>query len=223
MAENMLYYGDNLEILRRYVPTESVDLIYLDPPFKSNQDYNILFSEQDGTRSAAQIKAFEDTWQWDQAAAATFHEMVETGPERVSIAMQAFQDFLPDSDMLAYLAMMAPRLVELQRVLRPTGSIYLHCDPTASHYLKMLMDAVFGPANFRNDIVWKRKAGRGETNQAAIRFGITNDNILFFVKSAEAPFTRQYRPNNPEYIKSKFVYVEPGSGRRYQLDNLTSP
>jgi site-specific DNA-methyltransferase (adenine-specific) len=125
--------------------------------------------------------------------------------------------------MLAYLAMMAPRLVELQRVLKPTGSIYLHCDPTASHYLKMLMDAVFGPANFRNDIVWKRKAGRGETNQAAIRFGITNDNILFFGKSAEALFTRQYRPNNLKYIESKFVYVEPGSGRRYQLDNLTSP
>src|SRR5579863_6540646 len=120
-AVNTLYYGDNLDILRRYIKDETVDLVYLDPPFKSNQDYNVLFAEKDGTRAAAQIKAFEDTWQWDQDAARAYHEIVETGPERVSKVMQAFMTFLGGSgdnasDMMAYLAMMAPRLVELRRV-----------------------------------------------------------------------------------------------------------
>jgi len=140
---NKLYFGDNLEVLRRHVDEESVDLIYLDPPFKSNQDYNVLFAEH-GTRSAAQIKAFEDTWHWDETAAGAYQEIVETGG-RVAVVMLAFKTFLGDSDMMAYLSMMAPRLVELQRVLKTTGSLYLHCDPTASHYLKMLLDAVFGP------------------------------------------------------------------------------
>ena len=124
--------------------------------------------------------------------------------------------------MLAYLSMMAPRLLALRRVMKPTASIYLHCDPTASHYLKLLMDAVFGPENFRNDIIWKRKAGRGETNLAAIRFGVTADNILFYVKSSEAQLNRQYRESNPEYIATKFTHVDD-DGRRYRRDNLTSP
>src|SRR5438034_9910515 len=169
MNKNRLYYGDNLDVLRRYIDSESVDLVYLDPPFKSDQDYNVLFAEKSGKRSASQIRAFEDTWQWDEAAASLYRETVEAGG-RVSEALQAFRTFLGDSDMLAYLTMMAPRLVELRRVLKHNGSLYLHCDPTASHYLKLLLDAVFGPDNFRNDIVWKRKAGRGETNNAAIRF-----------------------------------------------------
>jgi site-specific DNA-methyltransferase (adenine-specific) len=219
---NTLYYGDNLDILRRYVKDETVDLVYLDPPFKSNQDYNVLFAEQNGTRSAAQIKAFEDTWRWDEESARTYQETVETGPEDVSKVMQAFRTFLGENDMLAYLSMMAPRLVELRRVLKPTGSIYLHCDPTASHYLKLLMDAVFKPVNFRNEIVWKRKAGRGETNQAAIRFGITVDSILFFARSPAAPLHRQYRESNANYIESKFTHIDE-QGRRYRLDNITSP
>ncbi len=144
MMKNVLYYGDNLDILRRYIKDETIDLIYLDPPFKSNQDYNVLFAERNGSRSAAQIKAFEDTWQWDEASAKTYHEIVESGPEKVSQVMQAFNTYLSGSDMLAYLSMMAPRLVKLHQVLKASGSIYLHCDPTASHYLKMLMDAVFG-------------------------------------------------------------------------------
>src|SRR5687767_11063458 len=135
--ESKLFYGDNLGILRDYIPSESVDLIYLDPPFKSNQDYNVLFAEQDGSRSPAQIKAFGDTWHWDHAAATAYDEIVEAGG-KVSEAMQAFQKFLGQNDMLAYLAMMAPRLVELRKALKKTGSIYLHCDPTASHYIKML-------------------------------------------------------------------------------------
>src|ERR1017187_5876866 len=148
MAENLVYYGDNLEILRDYVKDESVDLIYLDPPFKSNQDYNVLFAEQDGARAASQIRAFKDTWHWDMAAAAAYQEIVEAGG-KVSQAMQAFRAFLGENDMLAYLSMMAPRLVELRRVLKAKGNIFLHCDTTASHYLKLLMDSVFGPVNFR--------------------------------------------------------------------------
>lgn len=153
MSQNTLYYGDNLDILRDYIKDKSVDLIYLDPPFKSNQDYNVLFAEQNGSRSAAQIKVFEDTWRWDLAAEAAYKETVEAGG-RVSQAMQAFRMYLDNSDMLAYLSMMAPRLVELKRVLKSTGSIYLHCDPTASHFLKLLMDAVFKVDNFRNEIIW---------------------------------------------------------------------
>ena len=175
MPENTLYYGDNLDILRRYVKDESVDLIYLDPPFKSSQDYNVLFKEQNGTRAAAQIMAFEDTWRWDEAAASAFEEIVVAGG-RASQVMQAFRTFLGENDMMAYLSMMAPRLVELRRVLKSTGSIYLHCDPTASHYLKMLMDAVFGVQNFRNEIVWHYKRWPAKQKN----FQRMHDVVLFY-------------------------------------------
>jgi hypothetical protein len=146
--KNTLYYGDNLEILRRYIDDESVDLTYLDPPFNSNADYNVLFREHGGAGAAAQIKAFGDTWEWNIDAARSFEEVVEAGG-RVSATLQAFRQMLGDSDMLAYLAMMAPRLIELHRVLKATGSLYLHCDPTASHYLKIMLDAIFDPQSFR--------------------------------------------------------------------------
>ena len=140
-AKNRLYYGDNLAVLREHIADRSVDLIYLDPPFNSRQDYNVLFAEKDGHRSAAQITAFKDTWEWNEEAARSYEEVVEQGG-RVADAMRAFRTLLGGSDMLAYLAMIAPRLVELRRVLKDTGSIYLHCDPTASHYLKLLMDLI---------------------------------------------------------------------------------
>lgn len=178
--QNVLYYGDNLEILQRYIKDESVDLIYLDPPFKSNQDYNVLFKEQNGSRSAAQIKAFKDTWQWDRVSAVAYENIVETGPQRVSQVMQAFRTFLGENDMMAYLAMMAPRFVEMHRVLKSTGSIYLHCDPTASHYLKMLMDAVFRPVCFKNEIIWHyRKWPSGKYT-----FQRNHDILLFYSKSS---------------------------------------
>ncbi len=142
--KNQLYYGDNYEVLQRYIKDESVDLVYLDPPFNSRQDYNVLFAEKDGSQSSSQIHAFEDTWEWNIDAERSYQHIVEQGG-RVADALRAFRTFLGGSDMMAYLAMMAPRLVELRRVLKETGSIYLHCDPTASHYLKILMDAVFGP------------------------------------------------------------------------------
>ena len=179
MTENILYYGDNLEILRRYIKDETVDLIYLDPPFKSNQDYNVLFAEQNGSRSAAQIKAFEDTWEWNTVAAAAYQEIVESGHQRVSQAMQAFRTFLGESDMMAYLSMMAPRLVELHRVLKSTGSIYLHCDQTASAHLRLLMDAVFRPNNFQNEIVWSYKRWPAKSRHYQ-RF---HDTILFYSKN----------------------------------------
>jgi len=216
MAENFLYYGDNLEILRRYIEDESVDLVYLDPPFKSDQDYNILFAERNGSQAAAQIKAFEDTWHWDKVSAAAYQEIVETGPARVSQAMQAFRTFLGENDMMAYLAMMAPRLVELQRVLKPTGSIYLHCDPTASHYLKILMDAVFGPVNMLNEIIWKRTHAHG----GAIRFGPVHDEILYYSKTGDYKWNPQHVPYSPEYISNFFKFTDP-DGRRYRLTILT--
>ena len=218
MLDNFLYYGDNLDILRRWVGDESVDLVYLDPPFNSNATYNILFKEKSGTGAAAQIKAFGDTWQWDQGAAAAYQEVVEAGG-KVSQVMQAFRTFLGTNDMLAYLAMMAPRLVELRRVLKPTGSIYLHCDPTASHYLKMLMDAVFGADNFSNEITWKRTHAHGDSRK---RFANVSDTILFYSKSHNYLFNRQYLPYSQEYL-DKFYRFTDENGRRYRLVSLRSP
>lgn len=214
-AMNYLYTGDNLDVLRERVDTESVDLVYLDPPFKSDQNYNILFQEQDGSRSAAQIQAFEDTWQWDQRSAAAYQEVVESGG-RVSQAMQAFRPFIGDSDMLAYLSMMAPRLVELHRVLKKTGSLYLHCDPTASHYLKILLDAIFRPENFRNEVVWKRTHSHGSSK----RYGPVHDIIFFYTKSDRFKWTNPRVPHDAEYIEKHFTQLDE-DGRAYQPISLT--
>ncbi|MCJ7620991.1 MAG: restriction endonuclease [Anaerolineae bacterium] len=217
VEHNMLYYGDNLDVLRRHCSDQSVDLLYLDPPFNSNATYNVLFAEQNGSRAAAQIKAFEDTWRWDQAAAETYQQVVEAGG-KVSQAMQAFRMFLGDSNMLAYLAMMAPRLVELRRVLKPTGSIYLHCDPTASHYLKMLMDAVFGPVSFRSEIVWKRTSARSDSH----RWNHIHDIILFYTRGSEYTWHTQHTAYDGAYTDKFYRFVEPSTGRRYCSDNLTA-
>lgn len=199
-TKNLLYYGDNLVVMQRNLPSEFVDLVYLDPPFNSGKDYNVLFREHDGTRATAQIKAFKDTWQWDQAAWESYQEIVRNGPEHVSRTMQAFRQIVGEkTDMLAYLAMMAPRLVELHRVLKNTGSIYLHCDPTASHYLKLLMDSVFGPGNFVNEIVWHyRKWPSGK-----VTFQRNHDVLLFYKKSdsAERVFNQLYMERAPSTLK----------------------
>ena len=201
MADNKLYYGDNLDILSRYVEDKSVDLVYLDPPFNSNQDYNVLFKERDGSRSAAQIKAFKDTWIWDQEASHAYQEMIEGDHEEVSKVLRAFHTFLGFNDMLAYLSMMAPRLVELRRVLKDTGSIYLHCDPTASHYLKMLMDAVFGPANFRNEIAWKRTPFAGSSKARARQFPASHDVILFYSRGDKHFFVGERKDYEEDYYR----------------------
>jgi DNA modification methylase len=218
---NQLYYGDNLDVLRRYIKDESVDLVYLDPPFKSNQDYNVLFAEQDGSKSASQIKAFEDTWCWDQASAAMYQELVERGG-RVSNVMQAFRQFLGTNDMLAYLTMMAPRLVELHRALKPTGSIYLHCDPTASHHLKLLLDAVFHPTNFRTEIIWKRSSAHSDTKQGRKLHGHIHDVILFYTKADNWTWNEVYTKYAETYVGRDYKLVEEGTGRRFRRDNLTA-
>ena len=214
----MLYYGDNLDILQRHIKDESVDLVYLDPPFKSQQDYNVLFAEKDGSQAAAQIKAFEDTWRWDQSAAASYESIMISGG-KVAEAMEGFNRILGPSDMLAYLAMMAPRLIHLRRVLKETGSIYLHCDPTASHYLKMLMDSIFGPSQFRNEIVWKRSLPHGNIRE---KFGASHDIILFYVKSKKATWNPQYQAHREEYLESFYRFKEP-DGRVYRLVSCINP
>ena len=215
---NTLYYGDNLDIMRRYLKDETVDLVYLDPPFNSSQDYNVLFQERDGTRSAAQIRAFKDTWVWDEGAARSLQEIVERSG-RVARVMIALRTFLGDTDMLAYLAMMAPRLVELRRVLKPTGSIYLHCDTTASHYLKLIMDAVFGPINFRSEITWKRTNVHSDSKD----WSDVSDILLYYVRDASSDFTWNpiHLKHTDAHISSK--YKEDADGRFFTLSDMTSP
>ena len=215
---NKLFYGDNLDILRRYIEDESVDLIYLDPPFKSNQDYNVLFREQDGSRAASQILVFEDTWEWNQVSAASYQEVVEGGGD-VSQAMQSFFTLLGGNDMMAYLSMMAPRLLELKRVLTSEGSIYLHCDPTASHYLKLLMDATFGAENFVNEIIWHyRKWPAGKYT-----FQRNHDVILFYsrTQSRERTFNQLYMERAPSTLKrfgtAKIISGHDEDGRRWPI------
>ena len=222
MDSNSLYYGDNLDILRRYVEDESADLIYLDPPFNSNQTYNVLFQEKDGSQSASQIKAFGDTWHWDETAARSYEETVEAGGQ-VAEAMQAFRKLLGTNDMLAYMSMMAPRLVELRRVLKPTGSLYLHCDPTASHFLKLLMDAVFGPANFRTEIIWKRTSAHSDTKQGRQQHGRIHDVLLFYTKTDDWNWNPVYTEYDREYVANFYRFVEPETGRKYRKDNLAGP
>lgn len=219
---NTLYYGDNLQVLREHVGDESVDLVYLDPPFKSDQNYNVLFAERDGTKSQAQIKAFGDTWHWDEGAARAYQEVIERGGD-VANVMRAFYTFLGGNDMLAYLAMMAPRLVELRRVLKATGSIYLHCDATASHYLKILMDAIFRPTNFRNEIVWKRSDAHSDAKQGAKHYGRIHDVLLFYSKSENPVFNTIYNPLSQSTQDKWYRYVEEGTGRRFNKADVTGP
>jgi len=177
---NTLFYGDNLDILRDYIEDESVDLIYLDPPFNSNASYNVLFKSPTGEQSAAQIEAFGDTWHWNLSAEKAFDEVVQSGNSDAANMLMAMRSFLGTNDMMAYLAMMAVRLIELHRVLKSTGSLYLHCDDTASHYLKIILDGIFGASFFRNEIVWKRLAG-GKSDSG--QYGRNSDRILFYTKS----------------------------------------
>jgi adenine specific DNA methylase Mod len=187
---NQLYFGDNLDVLRESIKEESVDLIYLDPPFNSKADYNVLFKTPKGLESDAQITAFEDTWHWGSQAEKEFAEVVSGANTEVSVLMQALRGALQESDMMAYLTMMGRRLLELHRVLKPTGSLYLHCDPTASHYLKVLMDRVFGPEFFRSEIIWRRT---GSHNKAS-RWAPIHDTLLFYVKSEKYTWNNPRRP-----------------------------
>lgn len=207
IAQNTLFYGDNLDILRQYIPDASVDLVYLDPPFNSNRNYNVLFKDESGTESEAQITAFEDTWHWNQAAEQTYHHLVTASPDRVSKMVAALRDFVGTNQMMAYLVMMAARLVELHRVLKPTGSLYLHCDPTASHYLKIVLDAIFGPTQYRNEIVWPRTNAH---NLASRYFSRVQDTILFYTKSDAYKWNHIYTEFSPEQLKRYSTDLETG-------------
>jgi site-specific DNA-methyltransferase (adenine-specific) len=219
ITDNTLFYGDNLAILREYVPDESVDLIYLDPPFNSNRSYNVLFKDESGMAAEAQITAFDDTWHWTHSAEQTYHELVTQGPTQVGVMIGALRQFIGANQMMAYLVMMAARLVELRRVLKPTGSIYLHCDPTASHYLKVVMDTIFGVENMRNEITWKRTFAHGNVGR---NYGSIADVILWYSR------TDQYRWNQPhshlttEEMERKYPNVD-ADGRRWQSVTLRNP
>lgn len=218
--KNKLFFGDNLPIMREQIADDSVDLVYLDPPFNSNANYNVLFKEKSGEHSHAQITAFEDTWEWGAEAEETYFETIQKGG-RLSDFLQAFRVLLGPSDMMAYLVMMAPRLRELYRVLKPTGSVYLHCDPTASHYLKLLMDAVFGGQNYLNEITWKRTTAHSDAKQGRKGFGNITDILFLYTKSDRYTFNFQYGEYSEEYLR-KYGYVD-SDGRHYRLDNLTGP
>ena len=224
---NTLYYGDNLPVLREHLDDELADLIYLDPPFNSNASYNVLFKEQSGEESPAQIRAFTDTWQWTQETERAYEQEIILNsdiPANVKDMVSAFRQFIGRNRMMAYLVMMTPRLVELRRVLKPTGSIYLHCDPTASHYLKILMDTLFGVRNFRNEITWQRT----ESHNTAGRYGNIADILLFYTKSDHPVWNRgfhKYARGETQYSEQqmkRFRYIDE-DGRRYRLDDLTVP
>ena len=217
---NSLYFGDNLEVLRESIKDESVDLVYLDPPFNSKRDYNLLFKSPEGAESNAQITAFEDSWHWGQQAVHEFQEVVQGSNTHVADLLVALKGFLGTNDMMAYLTMMANRLLELHRVLKPNGSLYLHCDPTASHYLKLVLDGVFGVVNYRNEIVWRRADPKGH---AFTRFPSTHDVILYYSKEGDPTWNTQFRGYDQDYLDSHYNLVEEGTGRAYTLSDCTNP
>ena len=222
MKTNVLYYGDNLDILRRYIPDESVDLVYLDPPFNSNRDYNVIFKDESGRKSDAQLLAFEDTWHWGPSAEATYAYLTETArhqgrvPDTVSTIMAALRSGIGENQMMAYLAEMAVRLVELRRVLKLTGSLYLHCDPTASHYLKVLLDSIFGPERFLAEIVWKRTSA----HSSAKRPGPVHDIILLYAAGTAYKWRPQFQPYDREYIELFFEMTDE-DGKRWKRMDIT--
>lgn len=216
---NRLYYGDNLDVLRDHVKDESVDLVYLDPPFNSNATYNVLFKSHGGAGADASIEAFDDTWAWGPSASAALMDIAQSGNHKLHVLMQAMKTAIGENAMMAYLSMMAVRLVELHRVLKPTGSLYLHCDPTASHYLKLVLDAVFGADNYRNEIVWKRTSAHGD---ARVGFGDVTDTIFYFTKTSKPTWNRQFQPLSDAHIAAKYSSVDE-NGRRYTTRDLRSP
>lgn len=216
IMENTLFYGDNLSILREYVPDESIDLIYLDPPFNSNRSYNVLFKDESGHQSEAQITAFDDTWHWGPSAETVYDELAMGKNLEVGAMIVALRQFIHENQMMAYLVMMAARLVELHRVLKPTGSLYLHCDSTASHYLKIILDTVFGVENFRAEIVWKRTGA----HNLSLGWDANHDTILCYSKSKTFTWNQQYERYDEGYI-SRFKRVDP-DGRKWQDVALTA-
>lgn len=227
LQTNVLHIGDNLDILKRCIPDESVDLIYLDPPFNSNRSFHLIFKDESGRRSDAQQLAFDDTWHWGPSAEATYRQLLaghaagvraETG-----ILIGALVDALGRNQLTAYLVEMAVRLVELRRTLKPTGTLYLHCDPTSSHYLKIVLDAIFDARMFVNEIVWKRSAAHSDGAQGSKHYGRLHDVILVYAKTAQYTWNQQHVPLGDDYVRSHYPFVEEETSRRYGLTDLTGP
>ncbi len=227
---NSLYYGDNLDVLRNRddFPNDSIDLIYLDPPFNSKRDYNVIYKTPTGHESDSQITAFEDSWRWGEQAEREYLELVRHPNTNLSELIQALRKFLKETDMMAYLVMMANRLLEMHRVLKPTGSLYLHCDPTASHYLKIVLDRVFGGDNFSNEIIWRRTTTKNDYKQGAVNWPRVHDVVLMYYKDYEEAksgkrFIQPFGPYDQTYIDDFYRNREERSGRRYGLFDLTAP
>lgn len=225
--KNQLYYGDNLNVLRHYVNDESVDLVYLDPPFNSNRNYSVIFNRNGKVTDAnsAQIEAFEDTWHWTHTTEQQFTDFIDTAPGRIADAVSAFRTLVGENDAMAYIVNMAPRLVQLHRALKPTGSLYLHCDPTMSHYLKLILDAIFGPEHFRNEIIWNRTAAKG---LSSTRLANNHDVILCYAKGPKSKWksSEAFIPYDmnalDEKTSGKYKY-DDGDGRLYRLSDITNP
>src|SRR6266487_2077801 len=213
---NTLYYGDNLDVLREHVADETIDLIYLDPPFNSKRVYNVYLKTPKGHASDAQVDAFEDSWTWGEQAEQEYSELLRQPNTDVTEMIASMRRFLKESDMMAYLTMMTNRLLELHRVLKPTGSLYLHCDPTASHYLKIVLDTIFGAEGFRNEVVWKRTTAHNDPT----RWGRVHDILFFYSKSEKPTWNDVFTPYNDEY-KARFRFTDP-DGRKWTDDNLTA-
>lgn len=217
-----LIYGENFEVLRRFLTDETVDLIYLDPPFSRNAAYNVIFRDESGRKSDAQLMSFEDYWHWGPTAERHYAYLTNAELHRgrvnhaTSALVGALHESMRPSPLLAYLVEMAVRLGELQRVLKSTGSLYLHCDPTASHYLKLLMDAAFGPTNFRSEIVWKR----GHAHNTARGYGASHDVLLFYSKSDAFIWNPVYQRYDERYLARHYRHVDE-HGRRYKHENPT--
>lgn len=222
MTDNRLFYGDNLEVLRQHIASESVDLVYLDPPFNSARNYNVLFGKHatTGASDSAQIEAFGDTWVWTPTTDQQYMGLMSGEvPAKVADALSAFRTLIGENDAMAYLVNMTPRLVELHRTLKPTGSLYLHCDPTMSHYLKIMLDAIFGPVNFRNEIAWKRTATKGDARR---KFGSVHDLLLLYSKGPEMEFQSQETAHGDEYL-SRFTLDDNDGRGPYEGAPLDSP
>jgi site-specific DNA-methyltransferase (adenine-specific) len=219
---NRLYYGDNLEVLREHIADASVDLVYLDPPFNSNAGYNVLFKSASGAGADASIEAFDDTWTWGISAQEALMDIAKGTNRPLQVMMEAMHSAIGENPLMAYLAMMAVRLVELHRVLNDTGSLYLHCDPTASHYLKLVLDAVFGAENYVNEIVWKRYGAHNDVGQGSKHFGRNHDTIFLYGKSSERVWNQPFGPLDPEYIRTTYR-MDDGDGRKYTTTPLTGP
>lgn len=217
---NRLFFGDNAKVLQKEIENASVDLIYLDPPFNSQARYNVLFKSPREDAASAQAAAFLDFWSWGPEAEAAYHTLLTEIRGNTATFVRALRSALGESDMMAYLVMMAVRLNQLRRVLKPTGAIYLHCDASASHYLKVLLDGIFSPQAFRNEIVWQRSAPKGH---ASSRFPSAHDVILAYTNGKNATWNPLHLPHSEDYIRSHYSRIEPESGRHFMLDNCLNP